>query len=369
MLSDDIHIGLRNYAYDMPDSIYHFEAEEVGFSTGRRLIYVDNLDFKPRIAKHTIAEIFGHEIDWMHFQVDRLELENFNFDEFLARDALTADQLNIDRLDAYVYRDKRPPEPFGRRPTMPQQYLRNMNTYVKLDTVNLYNSKLTYEELASDGKEPGQIFFENLNAYAFNITNDSVLLNNGAAVQLFANGFLMGEGRLEAAFLFPIANKNNSFTFQGSLEPMDLRAINPMLVNVAALKVNSGNLRKLTFDVQADEEYADGIMRFYYKDLSVALLKKDAKPKKEGKIKGLLTMFANVLVKSQNPRFLFLKRGKIYAERDKSKSIFNYWAKTLLSGVKHSVGFSNEKPPKERRKTVFQFWKRRRKDFRRRKDN
>ncbi|MBT28846.1 MAG: hypothetical protein CMO01_04215 [Thalassobius sp.] len=368
MLSDDIHIGLKDYELDMPDSIYKFKASELGISTGRNLLYVNNLDFKPRIAKNTIAELFGHEIDWMHFKINRVELENFNFDEFLARDAVVADQFNIDRLDAYVYRDKRPPERFGHRPQMPQQFLRNMQTYVKLDTVNLYNSKLTYEELASDGKAPGQLYFENLNAYAFNITNDTALINNGAAVQLFTNAFLMGEGRIEAAFLIPIGNENNSFTFQGSLEPMDLRAINPMLENVAGLKVNSGMLRRLSFEVQADEEYADGIMRFYYKDLNVALLKRDAKPKKEGKIKSLLTMFANVLVKSKNPRFLFLKRGKIYAERDKSKSIFNYWAKTLLSGVKHSVGFSNEKPPKDRRKTVFQFWKRRRKDFRRKKE-
>jgi hypothetical protein len=250
---------------------------------------------------------------------------------------------------------------------MPQQFLRSLGTYIKLDTVNLYNSKFTYEELAVDGKQPGQIFFEDLNAYAFHITNDSTLLANGAAVQLFANAYLMGDGFVEAAFTFPIANENNSFTFQGSLAPMDLRSINPMLEHVASLKVNSGISRRLTFEVQADEEYADGFMRFYYRDLNVALLKKDAKPKKVGKIKGLLTMFANVLVKSKNPRFLFLKRGRIYTERDKSKSIFNYWTKTLLSGVKHSVGFSYEKPPKERRKTVFQFWKRRRKDFRRNK--
>ncbi|MEM1135936.1 MAG: hypothetical protein AAGI07_08845, partial [Bacteroidota bacterium] len=368
MLADDIQVGVRDYGLNLPDSIYRFESEELGFSTGKKLVYIDDLDIKPRVSKKTIAELFGHEIDWIHLNAAKLELENFDFEQFIADEALQANQLNIDRLDAYVYRDKRPPSAFGSRPSMPQQFLREMKTYIKLDTVNLYNSKLTYEERASDGTAPGQIYFDNLNAYAYNITNDPDLLAEGATALLFANALLMGEGRLEAAFTFPINNENNSFTYQGSLEPMDLRAINPMLENVAGLKVNSGGLRKLTFDVQADREYADGFMRFYYKNLNVALLKKDAKPKKQGKIKGLLTMFANVLVKSKNPRFLFLKRGKIYAERDKSKSIFNYWAKTILSGLKHSVGFSYEKPPKERRKTVFQFWKKRRKDFRQNKE-
>lgn len=365
MLADDIHIGVKNYQLSLPDSIYKFDAKEIGIRTGNPKIYIHDLDVKPRVSKKAIAEIFGNEIDWIHLKVDSVTLANFQFANFLKNTELVADRLDIEHLDTYVYRDKRPPAAFGNRPPLPQEFLRNVNTYIKLDTVNLYNSKLTYEELAVDGNQPGQIYFEDLNAYAFNITNDTALLADGAAVQLFANGLLMGEGLIEAAFTFPIANENNSFTFQGSLAPMDLRAINPMLENVASLKVNSGNARRLTFEVQADEEYADGFMRFYYRDLNVALLKRDAKPKKIGKIKGLLTMFANVLVKSKNPRFLFVKRGRIYNERDKRKSIFNYWAKTLLSGVKHSVGFSYEKPPKERRKTVFQFWKRRRKDFRR----
>jgi|GEM_PF-5341976 len=365
MLADDIHIGVKDYRLSLPDSIYQFEAKEIGVRTGDPKVYIRDLDVKPRVSKKAIAEIFGNEIDWIHLKADSIILADFQFVDFLKNTDLVADRLDIESLDTYVYRDKRPPAAFGKRPPLPQEFLRNFNTYIKLDTVNLYNSKLTYEELAVDGKQPGQIYFEDLNAYAFNITNDTALLEDGAAVQLFANGFLMGDGLIEAAFTFPIANENNSFTFQGSLAPMDLRAINPMLENVASLKVNSGNARRLTFEVQADEEYADGFMRFYYRDLNVALLKRDAKPKKSGKIKSLLTMFANVLVKSKNPRFLFVKRGRIYTERDKSKSIFNYWAKTLLSGVKHSVGFSYEKPPKERRKTVFQFWKRRRKDFRR----
>ncbi|WP_020532302.1 hypothetical protein [Flexithrix dorotheae] len=359
--ADDVHMAIRDFELDLPDSLNKMKVGEIGISTGKSLIYMDNIDIQPKVDKYAIAEITGHEIDWIHFKGKRFELAGFNIDDFLASGDVKSNQLNFDGFDIFVFRDKRPPFPENRKTKMPQDALRELKTYLKIDTVNIYNSKITYEELSIDGKAPGRIYLDNLNAYGYNFTNDTALLNEGINTQIFANTKLMGEGQLNVAFIFPLNHPNNAFTYQGELEPMDMTALNEMMVNAAGLKINSGDLKSLKFNIRADKEYADGMMRMYYKNLNVQVLKKQ--PKKEGKIKSFITMFANVVVKSKNPRFLFLKKGKIYHERDPRRSIFNYWAKSALSGVKHSVGFSNEKPPKERRKSVFEFWKIERKGF------
>ncbi|MBX2841997.1 MAG: hypothetical protein KTR26_09495 [Flammeovirgaceae bacterium] len=359
--SDDVHLAIRDFELDLPDSLNKMKVGEIGISTGKSLIYMDNIDIQPKVEKYALAEITGHEIDWMHFKGKRFELAGFNIDDFLESGDVKSNQLNFDGFDIFVFRDKRPPFPENRKTKMPLDALKEMKTYLKIDTINIYNSKITYEELSIDGKAPGRIYLDNLNAYGYNFTNDTTLINSGLNAQLFANTNLMGKGQLNVAFIFPLNHPNNAFTYQGELAPMDMTALNEMMVNAAGLKINSGDLKSLKFNIRADNEYADGMMRMYYKNLNVQVLKKQ--PKKEGKIKSFITMFANVVVKSKNPRFLFLKKGKIYQERDPRKSIFNYWAKSVLSGVKHSVGFSNEKPPKERRKSVFEFWKIERKGF------
>lgn len=349
---------IRDYEFDLPDSIYRFRAGEVGFSTGDSSIFIKGMEVKPRYSKQEIAQVVGHETDWMRFASNELRLKGLDFYRLANKGELDARHLNVHGLDTYVYRDKRPPEPMNHYPKMPQELIRGAGLYLNIDTLHLYNSRVTYEELAIGATEPGRITFEELDTYAFNLTNDAEKLRDRASLQVFAEASLMGAGNMYASFDFPLASKTNAFTYRGRVDKMDLQSLNNMLENVASVKINSGTGEKLEFEVKADEEYADGIMKFYYDDLRVSLI--DQETKRQGFGKAMTSFIANLLlVKSDNPRFLFLKRGKIYHPRPVHKSVFNYMAKTLLSGIKHSVGFSNTKPPRSHRKSVFEFWKKR----------
>jgi hypothetical protein len=56
------------------------------------------------------------------------------------------------------------------------------------------------------------------------------------------------------------------------------------------------------------------------------------------------SFFANTfIIKTNNPRNFFLRKGDIFFERDEKKAIFNYWTKTFLSGVVSSIGATNNK--------------------------
>ena len=84
-------------------------------------------------------------------------------------------------------------------------------------------------------------------------------------------------------------------------------------------------------------------MKFYYEDLKIALLNRETEtPRGFGNVLG--SFFANTfIIKSNNPRNLFLRKGDIFFERDEKRAIFNYWTKTFLSGVVSSIGATNNK--------------------------
>ncbi|MDW7695970.1 hypothetical protein R9C00_25860 [Flammeovirgaceae bacterium SG7u.111] len=360
--ADDFYLKLKNYHYILPDSLHSIDLGEVGFSTGEKLLYVDKFRFNTTVGKYEIGEIMGHETDWMNFKADRIALKNFQFDSLVVANKIMANQLDVNKLSGDIFRDKRPPFPKNNKPPLPQEAIKNLSTYLKIDTVFIHRSRISYEELAVGGKQTGKIDFLDMNIWGYNLTNDSVAVANNEAFQLYASTEVMGNGHLDAAFNFQLGSEKNAFTYQAELHEMDLRRLNPILENVAFAKINGGTAKKLLVKVQADDEYADGIMKFYYNDLKVTLINKETQ--KTGFGLGIASFLANSLVvKSDNPRFLFLKRGKIYFERIEHKSVINYLVKTLLSGVKHSVGLSYEKPPKERKKSFFEFWKGQRKGF------
>lgn len=75
-----------------------------------------------------------------------------------------------------------------------------------------------------------------------------------------------------------------------------------------------------------------GEINFRYRDLRIRLLNKEDTLKKSI-ILSLETLLANGLVKSKNK-----KQARMFFMRDREKFVFNYWVKTLFSGLATSAG-------------------------------
>ena len=95
--------------------------------------------------------------------------------------------------------------------------------------------------------------------------------------------------------------------------------------------------------VKANEDYSYGEMKFYYEDLKIALLDRETEtPKGVGKVLG--SFFANTFfVKSNNPKNLRLRKGDVFFERDKKRAIFQYWTRSILSGMVSTIAPINHK--------------------------
>jgi len=119
-----------------------------------------------------------------------------------------------------------------------------------------------------------------------------------------------------------------------------------MLEKLAYLQIRSGQARRLRFWVTANEDYAVGKMRFLYNNLSISLVDKTYEV---GLHEYVFSLIANTFfIRTSNSRFfLFYKDGKIYAPKDPSRSVFNHWAKALLSGVRSSITSWQPKEGKE----------------------
>ncbi len=78
----------------------------------------------------------------------------------------------------------------------------------------------------------------------------------------------------------------------------------------------------------------------FYKKLKLDLINKKKSDSLKVEKRGLFSMVANSIVRNRNRR-LKPKRA-IYFERNIYKSIFNYWALSVLNGVKNSLGFKSK---------------------------
>ena len=125
---------------------------------------------------------------------------------------------------------------------------------------------------------------------------------------------------------------------------MDLKGINSAIRPLSMVKINSGEVKGLTFDIHANRSVATGTLRVLYNDLNVSLLGQDSLFKTL-KTKPIQSLYANIfIIKHNNPD----KPGDaprvalINVRRTPDAPFFKFIWQSLLAGLKPEIGLDKK---------------------------
>jgi hypothetical protein len=244
-----------------------------------------------------------------------------------------------------VFRDKRLPfKKIEKR--LPIQVLQQLAFGLSIDTLEIRKSFIEYEEFAEKSTTSGSVSFDDLNAVIYNINNDA-RETDGKTVMI-ARANLMGEADLRVRSEFPW-NNSRKCLIEGTLQNLSLTKVNSLMQSVTNVKAESGKLKKLNFQFAYNSIRSDGKLELNYRDLKLITFKDDEVPKhvarkrreklrevnkEENKLKSWIVN--NFLIRKnvdeKDPEDE--RTGTIVFYRDIHRSIFNYWWKSLLSGLR-----------------------------------
>jgi hypothetical protein len=355
----DISFNIRNLEFPMADSLNNIVAKNIGFSTSKKQIFADSLGLAPRYSEREYAWKSGDGADRIAISSKKILFSNVDFKELIENQKFISDRLVLNNLNINVFGDRTAPTtPSNKTKYLLPSMLKKIPMYLKIDSIFWNNGCISYEEYAgemdyksSDStyniiQNSGYISLNKLQTLLTGITNDSILIAQGAKVQLNAQLQLMENGG--NAFIeidIPLNDIEEGHSIKGVVTEMPLNQINPLLEKLAFIKVKNGFLKGLDFQFNANHHYAKGWMKFRYQDLKISILNSKKLKGSQYKEDRFLSFFANNLfIRPDNPRMLFLKKGEIYQERDAQKSMINYWVRTLLSGVISSITPKKQKP-------------------------
>ena len=118
------------------------------------------------------------------------------------------------------------------------------------------------------------------------------------------------------------------------MRPGTLTYLNSVLMPLASVRIQTGQLDTLNMRAVGTEHLAFGEIRMFYHDLKVKFLK-DGKEAKKGFLTGLMTFIANsFIIKKENKK----KIAVVYFPRLRDRSFINYYIKIAMSGAASSVG-------------------------------
>jgi len=329
-MTKNTNIAAASVMHELQSGHYKIEADSIRFNQQAGTLELSRFGLIPHYTPQRLSERMGHEIDHLDIATGGIQVHGFEADRWLTENELTATAFDINELQLKVSRDKN----FSEQPRAEKKLLNelfaNLSYAVMLDTLRLHNGSVAYREMKAGQDQYGEILFDLIGATITNIQNRDA----GSGIRADVSSRVMSEAELEVNFeFFPVSNGLHYVS--GRLESTDLRTFNSVIEPLAFIRIDEGLLESMTFQFKADHENASGELTVLYDGLKLKKLSEETL-EETGRGK-LVSFFANlVAVRSsnngENPRI-----GVIDFEREKDKSTFSYWWKSLKSGLESAV--------------------------------
>ncbi len=335
----DIEFSTRNFRFPLNNGFYTLQAEAIELKKTGNSLKIDNLHLVPAYPKQEFAYHHPTNRDWFDVKVGNVLLSGIDFSRYFANDVLHAGGLFVKDVELLNFKNQQIEIQHNIMP-MIYEGLQKLPVKFVIDTANVENFKVVYEELPKTGTTSGVIFFTNMNGRLSGLTN--IVSKPNQYIQLDADGNLMGSGYFTATWMLPVDSLNDHFYLQAKLNEFDMKDLNQLITPMAPAQIEEGHIKSLTFSTDASTTGATIDMLMLYNDLNISVLKnKDG----ESTVNSLFSTIANKVIKKNNPDKEDKKprHVNITIKRDAYHSTFNYLWQILQPAVVESVGFSQSK--------------------------
>jgi hypothetical protein len=322
-------VNISNFALNYKEENYAISFRNVKLAIEDKSLEVDSFLVKPTISRDAFMRVAGKECSYMEASIPSMKVRSIDWYTF-PTPTLQIDLVQM-QLITTMYRDKRLPFIQRNDRPLPSHLLQRLPVQLKVDTIRLIESYVRYEEMPEQGDSTGIVFFEGLNASILTLHNNR---NLEVDTKMHATAKFMGTGDLDAYFTFPF-DTLHSYRVEGSLRNFPLMNINRMLGAAAKAKIESGTMRELKFKFSYTDKKSNGEIKMNYDDLKILTLRENKDNEQSVSYMKTLLLNAFIIQKDLNENDKVKKRtGEIQFYRDTKRSVFNYWWKSILSGIK-----------------------------------
>ena len=286
---------------------------------------ITGLKIIPKYSKDGHQKTISVEKDRYELSIDSILLDDLSWS--MQNDSLKLQNpfTEIKGADFRIYRDKMKPDDESFKP-MYSEMIRKMPFLIQLDSIQISNSYLKYEENIHEDRVPGMVEFSDLNMGIKNFTNIGLDREDFPKTRVTSNSSFMKGAPLQIDWQFDISDRSDQFQISGNMGRLAAGQMNEFLkagMNIEA----SGEIQDMYFNFYGNGTKARGQMKLEYKDFKVEVLRKDGKRKNK-----IISGLANLIVrnKAQNKKAYY---KDISSKRDTTKSFWNYLWNLLKNGA------------------------------------
>lgn len=307
------------------------------FNRNNNIFSLDSFSMIPAVLKDSFIAHQSYQTDYFTIKSGAISIGPVNVDRYISNKTLNIGTAIIDKLFFTDYKDKQLPFNSGVIKPLPVNMIKKILQKFSIDTVLLSNATVEYTEFNEKTKKAGTIPVTRMMVRLLTVKNYNV--NPSDSLSILATGYLMDKAWIRLKVKESYTDTLGGFLMTVRMKPADLTVLNPVLIPLASVKLESGYLDTLSMRAVGREYLSLGEMQMLYHDLKIRILKNGNETNKSF-LNGLVNFLANSFVVKKNNKS---RTGNVFFIRNRDKSAINYLIKIALSGMASSAGVKSNK--------------------------
>ena len=308
-----------------------------GFNRINNTFSADSFSVFPVLSKDSFLAKQSFQTDYITLKSGEISLGAIDIDTYIKNKVLNIKKAAIDNLLFTDYKDKQLPFNSGIIKPLPVDMLKKIPLDFSIDTIHLTNANVDYAEFNEKSKSAGVIPVKRMTVELSNIKNYGIISTD--SLNILATGYLMDTAWIRLRVKESYIDSLGGFLMTVRLKPANLVFLNPALIPLASIKIQSGMLDTLSLRAIGREYLASGEMSMYYHDLKVRLLKNGVDGKRTF-LNRISTFIANSFFVRTNNKS---RTGTVFFIRNRDRSSINYLIKITMNGIYSSIGVKSNK--------------------------
>lgn len=327
-------LTLEKNLFYTPDKLYEIDLGVVAASLKNKKVVITNFKYKPLYSKKAFSKHLKYQQERYDIKVGSIEFYLPDIKSLINNQTILVSNVTVNKAKIGIYRDKLIPFPHFKRPLLPHQALKRMNMVLKIDTVKIKNSEFAYEELTGRNEKPLYVNFKKLSAEITNISNAKHRKYSQSKMKAVLKGRLMGKAPFDMNLVFPMAARNDTMFFSGTIYgKVPFSIFNKASFPAAGISFRDGTLNKLSFKGGANPRFSRGTLTMLYSNVKLDIVKKGKQ-----KSSKFLSWGATTVIRKNNPvNSKPPKTALMSFTRDMEKGFGNFLWKTVFSGIKSTL--------------------------------
>ena len=328
-LTEKIPLSFHNYTFFCDyihynvNAFYEIKGEEIKIT--KEGFNIKKFKLTPKYSRKEFVEKLPKEKDIYTILADDISINKMVWGFKDERLHFKSNTVVLDKVAANIYRGKMPTDDLSKK-ELYSNLLRNLKTDIKVDSLLIKNSYLTYEEEKTFEKGSGKLFFSNFNLTAENIES-GYKKSNLPDVKIRVNCNFMKKSPLKVDWSFNVLDKTEGFKIAGSVKKFNTEELEDFTKPYMNIKIK-GELETVNFNFAGNDLINKGKFSIKYDNLKVEIYQNDKRLKKNK----FLSTIGNLFVKNDSDDEI--KTTEIEVERNQEKSFYNFLWISIADGLK-----------------------------------